>query len=45
MNHFLVDEHELEMLHKFAENNLIYSGSYEMKILGYCLQGLSWRCE
>ena len=30
---FSVDEHELKMLHKFAENNLIYSGSYEMKIL------------
>ena len=30
---FSIDEHELEMLHKFAENNSIYSGSYEMKIL------------
>ena len=27
-----IDKHELEMLHKFAENNSIYSGSYEMKI-------------
>ena len=30
---FSIDEHELEMLHKFAENNSIYAGSYEMKIL------------
>ena len=30
---FSVDEHELKMLHKFAEINSIYSGSYEMKIL------------
>ena len=30
---FSIDEHELEMLHKFAENNSIYDGSYEMKIL------------
>ena len=28
-----IDEHELEMLHKFAENNSIYSDSYEMNIL------------
>ena len=28
-----IDEHELEMLHKFAESNSIYSGSYEMKML------------
>ena len=28
-----IDKHELEMLHKFAQNNSIYSGSYEMKIL------------
>ena len=28
-----IDEHELEMLHKFAECNSIYSGSYEMEIL------------
>ena len=28
-----VDKHELEMLHKFAENNSIYSDSYEMDIL------------
>ena len=30
---FSVDERELKMLHKFAEINSIYSGSYEMKIL------------
>jgi len=30
---FSIDEHELEMLHKFAENNSIYAGFYEMKIL------------
>jgi len=30
---FSIDKHELEMLHKFAENNSIYAGSYEMKIL------------
>ena len=30
---FSIDKHELEMLHKFAENNSIYSDSYEMKIL------------
>ena len=30
---FSVDEHELEMLHRFAESNSIYSGSYEMKII------------
>jgi len=29
-----IDKHELEMLHRFAENNPIYSGSYEMKIQG-----------
>ena len=28
-----IDKHELEMLHKFAENNSIYAGSYEIKIL------------
>jgi len=28
-----IDEHELEMLHKFAESNSIYSNSYEMNIL------------
>jgi hypothetical protein len=28
-----IDEHELEMLHKFAESNSIYSDSYEMNIL------------
>jgi len=28
-----IDEHELKMLHKFAESNSIYSGSYEMNIL------------
>jgi len=28
-----IDEHELEMLHKFAESNSIYSGSYEMNVL------------
>ena len=27
-------QHELEMLHKFAESNSIYTGSYEMDILG-----------
>ena len=31
---FPIDEHELEMLHKFAESNSIYSGSYEMKMVG-----------
>jgi len=30
---FSIDKHELEMLHKFAENNSSYVGSYEMKIL------------
>ncbi len=30
---FPIDKHELDMLHKFAENNSIYAGSYEMKIL------------
>jgi len=30
---FSIDKYELEMLHKFAENNSIYVGSYEMKIL------------
>jgi len=30
---FSIDKHELEMLHKFAENNTIYSDSYEMKVL------------
>jgi len=29
-----IDEHELEMLHKFAESNSIYSDSYEMNVLG-----------
>ena len=28
-----IDEHELEMLHKFAESNSIYTNSYEMDIL------------
>jgi len=28
-----IDEHELEMLHKFAESNSIYTDYYEMKIL------------
>ena len=28
-----INEHELEMLHKFAESNSIYSDSYEMNIL------------
>ena len=28
-----IDEHELEMLHKFAESNSIYSNSYEMNVL------------
>ena len=28
-----IDEHELKMLHKFAESNSIYSDSYEMNIL------------
>jgi len=28
-----IDEHELEMLHKFAESNSIYSDSYEMNVL------------
>ena len=28
-----IDEHELEMLHKFAESNSIYSDSYKMNIL------------
>ena len=28
-----IDEHGLKMLHKFAESNSIYSGSYEMDIL------------
>jgi len=28
-----VDEHELQMLHKFAESNSIYSDSYEINIL------------
>ena len=27
-------QHELEMLHKFAESNSSYTGSYEMDILG-----------
>ena len=30
---FSVDKHELKMLHKFAENNSIYSNSYELEIL------------
>ena len=35
---FSIDKHELEMLHKFAENNSIYSGSYEVKILDtFCM--------
>ncbi len=29
-----VDERELELLHKFAKNNSIYTDSYEMDILG-----------
>ena len=29
-----INEQELEMLHKFAESNSIYTGSYEMDILG-----------
>ena len=29
-----IDEHGLKMLHKFAESNSIYYGSYEMDILG-----------
>jgi len=28
-----IDEHDLYMLHKFAENNSIYTNSYEMNIL------------
>jgi len=28
-----INKHELEMLHKFAESNSIYSDSYEMKML------------
>ena len=28
-----IDEHELEMLHKYAKSNSIYSDSYEMNIL------------
>ena len=28
-----IDEHELEMLHKFAKSNSIYSDSYEMNVL------------
>ena len=28
-----IDEHDLHMLHKFAENNSIYTDSYEMNIL------------
>jgi len=28
-----IDEHELDMLHKFAESNSIYSDSYEMNLL------------
>ena len=28
-----IDEHELKLLHKFAENNSIYTSSYEMDIL------------
>ena len=27
-------EHELDLLHKFAKSNSIYTGSYEMDILG-----------
>jgi len=30
---FSIDEHELKMLHKFAESNSIYTNSYEMDIL------------
>ncbi len=30
----LIDEHELKLLHKFAESNSIYTDSYEMDILG-----------
>ena len=29
-----IDEHELKLLHKFAESNSIYTDSYEMNILG-----------
>ena len=29
-----IDERELKMLHKFTESNSIYTGSYEMDILG-----------
>jgi hypothetical protein len=29
-----IDEHELKLLHKFAESNSIYTDSYEMDILG-----------
>ena len=30
---FSIDEHDLDMLHKFAESNSIYTNSYEMNIL------------
>ena len=29
-----IDEHELKLLHKFAESNSIYTDSYEMDVLG-----------
>lgn len=31
---FSIVEHELDLLHKFAKSNSIYTGSYEMDILG-----------
>jgi len=31
---FPIDEHALNMLHQFAENNSIYSSTYEIEILG-----------
>ena len=30
---FSINEHDLEMLHKFAESNSIYTDSYEMNVL------------
>ena len=30
---FSIGEHDLDMLHKFAESNSIYTSSYEMNIL------------
>ena len=30
---FSISEHDLHMLHKFAENNSIYTNSYEMNVL------------